>query len=55
MPEGVRKIEAAEELECNPFKDIGYMKPTDVKNFKFSPQSCEGFGEAEPAFIRVGL
>ncbi len=55
MPEGARKIEAPDELEFNPFKDIGYMKPTDIKNFKFAGNSCEGFGDAEPAFMRAGL
>ncbi len=55
MPEDARKIEASDELENNPFKDIGFMKPTAIKHFKFAAKVCKGFGEAEPAFMRVGI
>jgi len=55
IPEGARTIDASTELENNPFKEIGFLKPTDVKGFKFNAKSVTGFGEAEPAFMRAGL
>ncbi len=53
MPKDAKRIDAKEELEFNPFKDIGYRKPTKVTNFSFSGRPCEGFGEAIPAFMKV--
>lgn len=51
LPEDYQEINATEELEYDPFKEVGYMKPTEVSNFSFSGRPCVGFGAAVPAFM----
>ncbi len=53
MPEDAHYIDATKELEFDPFKEIGYRKPTDIKSFSFSGRPCKGFGKAIPEFITL--
>lgn len=53
MPEGARTIDAREELVYDPFKEIGYLKPSTIAHFQFSSKSLKGFGDAVPAFMKA--
>lgn len=53
IPEDANFIDASEELEFDPFKEIGYRKPTSITNFAFSNRPIKGFGKDIPDFMQL--
>ncbi len=46
-------IDAEKELQEDPFREVGFRKPSPIHNFSFPNKFYEGFGEMTPDFFKV--
>ena len=51
---GLQFIDAEEELVHDPFKALGFRKPTKVRSFSFPDKKVKGFGDDVPDFMQAG-